>query len=119
MDIELSTSTWMFLFFILFLIASVWKIWAFLPNKQLADDDTTKEATASLEKLMLKVIQNKEGKLNEKELFFEMSKNEDFESQLFWRFNLNRLNHLLLSYYAKNPNTSTIVDIYQNIKEQK
>lgn len=119
MDIEFSTSTWMLLFFILFLTVSIWKIWAFLPNKQLVDDDTTREATASLERLMLKVIQNSEGKLNERELFFEISKDEDFDGQLFWRFNLNRLKHLLLSYYSKNPNTSTIIEIYTHLKEKK
>jgi hypothetical protein len=69
MDLEFSTATWMLLFFILFLVISIWKISAFLPNKLLADDDKTQEATQELEKLMLKIILEKEGLLDEKEFF--------------------------------------------------
>jgi len=116
---EFSTSTWMFIFFIIFLVASIWKIWAFLPNKQLADDDTTAEATAELEALMLKIIFQKEGKINDKDLFFEITKDEDFNSKLFWRFNLNRLKQLLNAYYARNEETTNIEDIYSKLKEKR
>jgi hypothetical protein len=86
-----------------------------LPEKQLADDDTTEKATAALEALMIKIIRQNRGEIDEKSLFFEMSKDEDFDSKLFWRFNLNRLKHLLSTYYAKYPNTSSIGDIYKNL----
>lgn len=112
MDIEVTTSTWMLIFFIFFMIISISKIWAFLPNKKLADDDTTQEATQALEILMLKIVVQTQGKIDEKELFLQMSKDEDFDSKLFWRFNLNRLKHLLKSYYAKNPDTTDIKSIY-------
>jgi len=115
MNIELSTSSWMFIFFILFLIASIWKIWAFLPNKRLADDDTTEEATAELERLMLKIILYEEGNIDVNTLFFKMSEDEDFDEKLFWRFNLNRLYQLLNIYYAKFPNVSNIEEIYQDL----
>jgi len=115
MDFELTASTWMLLFFILLLSVSIWKIQAFLPNKVLSDDDTTFEATQALEKLMLKIITQKKGLLNEEELFLFISKDEDFDAQLFWRFNLNRLKHLLSSYYVKHTNTSDIQSIYLHL----
>ena len=40
MDIELETSTLMMIVFIVALIISVWKIYVFLLNEQLPDDDT-------------------------------------------------------------------------------
>jgi len=112
---EISTSTWMLLFFIFFLIISILKIWAFLPNKQLVDDDTTEEATLELQRVMLNIIQEKKGKIDEKELFLAMTQDENFNSQLFWRFNLNRLKQLLNAYYLNNPQTKTIEDIYNSI----
>jgi len=110
---KIDISTLMFIFFVLFLIASIWKIWAFLPNKQLADDDTTQEAQAALLTCMLCVIQENKGNLQEKELFEAMKKDHNFDSKKFWRFNLNKLKHLLQTYYENNPQTSSIMDIYK------
>jgi type VI protein secretion system component VasK len=115
MDIEISTSTWMLVFFVIFLVLSIWKIWAFLPNKQLEDDDRTQEAQKELVALMLGVIKKTEGKLNAKELFVKMQEDPNFNSELFWRFNHNRLNQLLKSYYAQHPQTNSIEDIYKSI----
>jgi hypothetical protein len=112
---QISTSTLMMIFFILFLVLSIWKIWAFLPNKQLADDDHTQEAQNALESLMIKVIQEKKGKCDPKELFFAMQEDPDFDSQLFWRFNHNRLNQLLKKYYIQNPDTHSIETIYKQL----
>ncbi len=114
---ELSTSTLMLIFFIIFLILSIWKIWAFLPNKQLADDDRTEESEKELLRIVFKVIQENKGNLTNQELFFKIEEDETFDSQLFWRFNLNRLNQLLKSYYQNNPNISSIKDIYENTKD--
>ena len=102
----------MLIFFILFLVMSIWKIWAFLPNKQLADDDKTEESENELKSLMMKVIKENKGEIDEKELFLLMSKNESFNSELFWRFNLNRLKQVLNVYYMKNPNIQDIKGIY-------
>ena len=53
---ELDVKTWMMIFFILTLIVSIWKIYAFLPNKELPDDDTTAESKDELLKLIIKII---------------------------------------------------------------
>ena len=102
----------MLVFFILFLVMSIWKIWAFLPNKQLADDDKTEDSENELKSLMMKVIRENKGEIDEKELFLQMSKDESFNSELFWRFNLNRLKQILNVYYMQNPDTQDIKGIY-------
>lgn len=112
---ELDTSTIMLGFFIILLVLSIWKIWAFLPNKQLEDDDTTQEAQQKLETLMLKVLYENKGKLSEKELFEAMKTDSNFDKKLFWRFNLNKLSHLLQSYYAKNDDMYDIHSVYKRM----
>ena len=110
---QISLSTWMMTAFIIFLILGVWEIYAFLPTKQLADDDKTQEAQIELMRLILKVIEEKRGDLTTKELFFLVQEDKEFDGALFWRFNHNRLNQLLNSYYARNPNASCVKDIYK------
>jgi len=109
---ELDTSTLMLIFFVLFLIASIWKIWAFLPNKQLEDDDTTPQSQEELLQCMLCVIQDNRGNLSEQELLKAMQEDNNFDSEKFWRFNLNKLKHLLQTYYDKNQGISNIMEIY-------
>jgi hypothetical protein len=111
---EINLQTLMMIAFIVFLVLSIMKIYAFLPSKQLEDDDKTEQAQEELQRLMLKIIKEKKGDLDNKELFLAIQESEDFDSKLFWRFNLNRLNQLLQSYYIKNPNTSSIKEIYLN-----
>jgi hypothetical protein len=115
--LDLTISTWMMLFFILFLIVGMWKVYVFLPTKQLADDDKTQEAHNELIRLMIKVINEKEGKLNNQELFLAIQEDDDFDSKLFWRFNHNRLNQLLNHYYTENPRLNTIKNIYKQLKD--
>jgi len=112
---EFSTSTLMMIFFIIALVISIWKIYAFLPNKALEDDDTTDDIQGKLLALMLKVIKENKGNLNSAELFFKMQEDENFDSQIFWRFNHNKLNQILSKYYIQNPNASSILDIYKII----
>ncbi len=111
---EFDTSTLMMIFFIIFLVISIWKIYAFLPNKELPDDDTTEEAKKDLTDIVIKTIKSSEGQLTIDELFVKVEENEDFDSQRFWRFNKNRLNQLLTSYYLQNPHTKSIEDIYKS-----
>ncbi len=109
---EIETSTWMMIFFLLSLGASIWKIWAFLPNKALEDDDKTQEAQNALNHLMLQVIEETKGELSAQELFLAMTEHSDFDSKLFWRFNHNRLNQLLNVYYQEHEGISSIKEIY-------
>ena len=90
---ELDTSTLMMIFFILAFVISIWKIYAFLPNKALADDDTTKESQDELLNIIRKYV-NKEN-INSKELLEMVKNDEDFDKEHFWRFNQNKLNQLL------------------------
>jgi hypothetical protein len=54
---------------------------------------------------MMKIIKEKDAKITPEELFHAMSIDEEFDSKLFWRFNLNRLKQLL--------NNRTIEEFYQ------
>jgi len=110
---EVQTSHLMMIFFILFFAVSFWKIYAFLPNRQLADDDTTEEAQEQLQKLMIKVIKNNHADLDNKKLFDLMITDEDFDKERFWRFNENRLNRILSSYFLQNPHLKNLEDIYK------
>ncbi len=112
---EFDTSTLMMIFFIIALVISIWKIYAFLPNKELPDDDTTEESKIDLTNIMLNTIKRSNGQLSIDELFVKIEESEDFDSQRYWRFNKNRLNQLLNVYYIENPDTNTIEDIYKNI----
>ena len=111
MNFEISTL--MMTFFIIFLTISIWKIYAFLPNKQLIDDDTTKEAELKLQNIMMKVILQNRGEVDNEKLFLLMIEDKDFDKEQFWRFNQNRLNRLLLNYYLRNPDVYSIKDIYE------
>ena len=113
---EISTSTWMLIFFIALLVVSIWKIYAFLPNKPLKDDDTTKESQEDLLKVILKVIKESDGELSHSELFMKVQDDETFNKERFWRFNQNRLNQLLNYYHLENSHTSCIKDIYHDLK---
>ena len=92
---EFSTENLMMLFFLLTLSISLFKIYPFLQTKTLKDDDRTDKAEKKLKELMLKVIDENDENLKRDELFLKMKEDKDFDSKLFWRFNKNRLNHLL------------------------
>lgn len=113
---ELSTQTWMLLFFGLFLAISLWKISAFFTNKRVADDDTTESSRALLEEIMLQTIAKNGADLTPKTLYEAMKRHESFDAKQMWRFNENRVRHLLEFYYAKHPKTSSIAEIYKDIK---
>ena len=112
---ELDTSTIMMIFFIISLVASIWKIYAFLPNKELADDDSTQEAQDGINKVLLLVIEENKGKLNIDTLLTKMQEHNDFDNEKHWRFNKNKLNQLLNIYYLKHSNIHTIEDIYNSL----
>ena len=115
MEIELDTPTIMMILFIILLATSIWKIYAFLPNKELADDDTTEASQEELINLILKVIKENKCEINSTELFEKVKADSEFDSKHFWRFNQNRLNQLLTHYSLKNSNLQSIKDIYISI----
>ncbi len=116
MSVELSTQTWMLLFFALFLSVSLWKISAFFTNKRVEDDDTTPTSKQLLEEIMLQTIAQNGAHLTTKSLCEAMKRHESFDAKQMWRFNENRVRHLLEFYYAKNPKISSIAEIYKELQ---
>lgn len=86
--------------FIAGLALSLYKVYLFLPQKPLADDDTTPESVALLEQIM--VESNQEG-MSETKLYEKMLTHSEFDSKHFWRFNENRLKQLIAHYRLKEP----------------
>ncbi|MEA1918246.1 MAG: hypothetical protein U9N52_00255, partial [Campylobacterota bacterium] len=103
-------STIMMIVFIIVFIISIWKIYVFLPDKRLIDDDTNATSVAELETLMLTCITSPS--MSEKELFNAIIQHEAFDAKHYWRFNENRLKHLLHDYCVKNRPLRNIEDIY-------
>jgi len=113
---ELETSTIMMILFILLLVVSIWKIYAFLPNKELADDDTTEASQEELTNLILRVIKKSDGKLSVTELFELVHNDESFDKKHYWRFNQNRLNQLLTHYYLEHEGINDLKDVYRSLR---
>lgn len=89
---ELTTSNIMMLTFILVFTLSIWKIYAFLPNTELADDDTRQESQDEL----LEIIKKHWTKdITSKELLKLIQDDVTFDKEHFWRFNENKLNQIL------------------------
>ncbi|MEA1916154.1 MAG: hypothetical protein U9N42_01365 [Campylobacterota bacterium] len=102
---EFKLETVMLFFFVALLIISIWKIYVFLPNKELADDDKNKEATMELERVMeesILALHVEHQELNAMTIFEKMQSNKHLDKKHFWRFNQNRLNQLLELYKVEN-----------------
>lgn len=78
-----------------------WKLYLFFPKTPLADDDTTPESVELLERIMVESY--REG-ISHSELYQAMQSHRDFDPKHFWRFNENRLRHLIEHYRFKDPN---------------
>lgn len=94
---------------------SVWKVYVFLPAKPLDDDDTTEAALEKLTELMLRCIVERyehHEELTTSLLFDYMVNDPEFDSSHFWRFNPNKLNNLIVRYFAKHPHASSLEHIY-------
>lgn len=81
---------------------SILKLYVFFSNTPLVDDDTTPQAVEKLQALMVECDQVTPH-LDDEGLFHKITKHPDFDSALFWRFNLNRLRHLIEDYRFKDP----------------
>ncbi len=80
---------------------SLYKFYVFFPTKRLSDDDTTPESVTLLEKIM---VESDGAGMDEEALYEAMRNHPDFDAAHFWRFNLNRLRHLIEHYRLKEPN---------------
>jgi hypothetical protein len=85
------------------LVLTLYKVYLFLPQKPLADDDTTPESVKLLERIMVE-CNNDHSHLDEESLFQMMTQHHDFDPKQFWRFNENRLRHLIEHYRLREPN---------------
>lgn len=81
---------------------SVWKLYYFFPTKRLADDDTTPESVELLERIMVQCDRDFPA-LDEEALYRKMTEHPQFDPKHFWRFNENRLRHLIEHYRLKQP----------------
>jgi hypothetical protein len=99
--------------FILALVFSGWKLYAFMPTKALKDDDTTPASKEELKKIMYEVI--REGALEEETLYNKIKEHPQFDKKHFWRFNQNRLRQLLKSHYLEYPGHKNIKHIHHHL----
>jgi len=90
----------MMLAFVGGLAISLYKVYLFLPQKPLADDDTTPESVTQLKKIM--VESHAEG-MSDEALYEKMLSHPEFDAKHFWRFNENRLKQLISHYRIKEP----------------
>ena len=84
------------------LVLTLYKVYLFLPQKPLADDDTTPESVETLERIMVE-CNSSHPNLDEESLFQLMCEHREFDHKHFWRFNENRLRHLIEHYRRKEP----------------
>ncbi|MEN4052830.1 MULTISPECIES: hypothetical protein [Sulfurimonas] len=115
---EISTSTWMMIAFIIALIFSIWKMYPFLINRTLEDDDTGEDSHNYLIEHMHRVLKDLEETPDEKVLHELMTNHEAFDKERFWRFNLNKLRQLLFRHYGENPHLNSLENIHQEAKER-
>ncbi len=95
---------------------SGWKLYAFMPNKPLEDDDTNHLSTQKLKDMMYDVIGD--GTLDEEGILQQMKEHPKFDHEHFWRFNQNRLKQLLNSHYIENPHHQNVKHIHEHLKEE-
>jgi len=84
------------------LVLTLYKVYLFLPQKPLADDDTTSESVELLERILVETDRNNPS-LSDGELYLKMTEHPEFDAKHFWRFNENRVRHLVEHYRFKNP----------------
>jgi len=111
----MENSTWMMIAFVVGTGLSIWKMYPFLVNKTLEDDDTGADAHQYLVSHMHTVLKELESIPDAKELFEKMVAHEAFDKERHWRFNLNKLHQLLNRHYAENPHLESIEDIHKEL----
>ncbi|WP_457746682.1 hypothetical protein [Sulfurimonas sp.] len=114
----MSTSTWMMIAFIVALILSIWKMYPFLVNRTLEDDDTGEDAHEALVEHMQRTLKSLPTSPSIKELHKRMREHEKFDKERFWRFNENKLHQLLHKHFTKHPHLNSIEDIHKELKNR-
>ena len=89
--------------FIGMLVISIAKLYVFLPNKPLPNDERDPQSVEKLQRIMVECNQINPN-IDTEALFQKMIQHKDFDPKYFWRFNLNRLLHLIEDYRFKDPN---------------
>lgn len=84
------------------LVISIGKIYVFLPNKPLPNDERDPQSVEKLQRIMVE-CNRIDPTVDEETLFQRMLQHKDFDPKYFWRFNLNRLLHLIVDYRFKDP----------------
>jgi len=112
---KIDTSTWMMISFVLAMVLSMWKMYPFLVNRTLEDDDTGEDSHEYLVAHMHKVLKNTSEVPTVKELHSIMIEHEDFDKKRFWRFNQNKLQNLLRKHYSTYPHLNSIEDIIEDL----
>ena len=88
--------------FIVALGLSLWKVYLFLPSKPLPNDERDLQSVEKLQRIMVECNQINPD-MDEETLFQNMIQHKDFDPKHYWRFNLNRLLHIIEDYRFKDP----------------
>ena len=105
----------MMLAFLLALGLSGWKLYAFIPNESLDDDDTNATSVKELKAIMYDVISD--GELDEQRIITKMKEHPAFDHAHFWRFNHNRLKQLLNAHFLDFPHHENIEHIFKHLSD--
>ncbi len=115
---DISLSTWMMAAFVIGTVLSIWKVYPFMKNHTLEDDDRGEDSHEYLVDIMHKVLADAQETPDTKELHEKMLQHKEFDKEKYWRFNLNKLNQLLFKHYAKHPHLNSIEDIHTELKNK-
>jgi hypothetical protein len=101
---NMETIQWLMLIgFTVALGLSLWKVYLFLPSKPLPNDERDPESVQKLQQIMIE-CNRIDPTMDTETLFQKIVQHKDFDAKFYWRFNLNRLIHLIEDYRFKDPN---------------
>jgi len=115
---ELDTSTWMMIAFVAGMILSIWKMYPFLVNRTLEDDDRGEDTHNLLVHIMYDVLKDFKETPTLNKLYDAMKEHEDFDEKKLWRFNPNKLQQLLNRHYIEKKHLNSIEDIHREVSKK-
>jgi len=116
---EISNETWMMIAFVAGTALSIWKMYPFLVNRTLEDDDTGEDAHEHLVSVLHKVLKESDEIPSAKTLHEKIVEHSDFDKERHWRFNLNKLHQLLYKLYAQHPHLNSIDDLHKELHKKE